>query len=242
MKVKVEGLVAVAAAALFCIGAPAFGQQVVSVQFTGGYSTVWGNNSGEYGAGIYTGTVNGAATPGIICDDFNDEITTNETWNAKAYNVSTLVSSGNLGNTMFGNTIGVTGYAEVATLVSMMFGGISTYGSIKGVTQAELSSAIWYITAPGGIQGLDSKALALVAAVEAAFSGNTAGATAYLATLKNLWILTPTPLGPGEPQEMWTENLALPVAEGGATLAYLLMAGFFCCGAFYHRRRERLSA
>lgn len=242
MKVKVEGLVAAVAAALFCVSVPAFGQQVVSVEFTGGYSTVWGNSGGEYGAGIYTGTVNGAAVPGIICDDFNDEITTNETWNAKAYNVSTLVSSGNLGNTLFGNTIGVTGYAEVATLVSMMFGGTSTYGAITGITQAELSSAIWDITTPGGLSGLDAKALALVAAVEAAFGGNTAGATSYLASLKNLWILTPTPLGPGEPQEMWTINLNMP--EGGAALMYLMLAGLVCGGAFFQRHREqgRISA
>jgi hypothetical protein len=237
MKVRVEGLVAAVAGALLCMSVPASGQQVVSVEFTGGYSTVWGNSGGEYGAGIYTGTINGNASPGIICDDFNDEITTNETWNAKAFNVSTLVSSGNLGNTLFGNTIGVTGYAEVATLVSMMFGGGSTYGSITGITQAELASAIWDITTTGGISGLDAKALALVAAVEAAFGGNTAGATSYLASLKNLWILTPTPLGPGEPQEMWTINLNMP--EGGAALMYLMLAGLVCGGAFYQRHREQ---
>jgi len=239
MKLKVEGLVAVAGLVLFCMSVPAAGQQVVSVQYTGGYSTVWGNSDGTFGAGIYTATINGAPSSGIICDDYNDEITTNETWNAKAYNVSTLVSSGNLGNTLFGNTIGVTGYAEVATLVSMMFSGTSTFGSITGITQAELSSAIWNLTTPGGISGLDAKATALVLAVKAAFNGNAAAATSYLASLKNLWILTPTPLGPGEPQEMWTQNLQL--AEGGAALMYLCLTGLFCSGAFYLRRREQLS-
>jgi len=243
MNLKAQGLAAVAASALLCMSAPAFGQTTVSVGYTGGYSTTWGNSGGDYGAGIYTGTVNGVTSAsGIICDDFNDEIASGETWNAKAYQVSTLVSSGNINNTLFGNpsnpnNIGVTGYAEVATLVSMMFSGGTSYGGITGITQAELSSAIWDITTPGGITGLDSIASALVTAVEKAFGGNVSAATTYLASLSDLWILTPTPLGPGEPQEMWTENLAVP--EGGAALMYLLLATLFCGWAFFLRNRER---
>jgi len=238
MKISSTRIAVLAAFAFLCAGLPAFGQAIVKVQYTGTYSTTWSNVDGDFGAGIYSGTVNGAATPGIICDDFNDEITSGETWNAKAYQVSTLISSGNLGNTLFGNTIGATGYAEIATLVSMLFGGTTTYGAITGITQAELSSAIWDITTPGGISGLDSTATALVAAVEAAFNGNTSKADAYLATLTNLWILTPTPQGPGEAQEMWTENLA--VAEGGAALLYLLLAGLFCSWTFFIRNRDRI--
>jgi hypothetical protein len=238
MRISTAKIATLAASVFLFAGLSAFGQSIVSVDYTGGYSTTWGNSGGDYGAGIYTATINGvASSSGIICDDFNDDITAGETWNAKSYQVSTLVSSGNLGNTLFGNTIGVTGYAEVATLVSMMFGGGSSYGSITGITQAELSSAIWDITTPGGITGLDSKALALVSAVKAAFSGNTAAATAYLASLTNLWILTPTPLGPGEPQEMWTE-----AAEGGTALMYLLLATLFCGWAFSLRNRESVSA
>lgn len=217
---------------------PAFGQGVVSVQYTGGYSTTWGNSSGTYGAGIYTATINGAPSAGIICDDFKDEVTSGETWNAKAYQVSTLVSSGNLGNTLFGSTIGVTGYAEVATLVSMMFGGITSYSNLTGINQAELSSAIWDITTPGGITGLDSTATALVTAVEKAFNNNVSGATTYLASLTNLWIMTPTPQGPGQAQEMWTQNLALP--EGGAGLIYVMLAALFCGAALYLRDRQQL--
>jgi hypothetical protein len=238
MKFSTVRIATLAASLVLFAGLSAFGQTVVSVEYTGGYSTTWGNSGGDWGAGIYTATINGAtSSSGIICDDFNDEVTSGETWNAKSYQVSTLVSSGNLGNTLFGNTIGVTGYAEVATLVSMMFGGGNSYGSITGITQAELSSAIWDITTKGGITGLDAKATALVAAVEAAFNGNTAAATKYLASLTNLWILTPTPLGPGEPQEMWTE-----VAEGGAALMYLLLAMLFCGWAFFLRNRERVTA
>jgi hypothetical protein len=222
---------------------PSFGQTVVSVDFTGGYSATW--NSGWYGdveAGTYTASINGATSaPGIICDDFNDSVTSGETWKATEYQVSSLISSGNLNNTLFGKSIGATGYAEVATLVSLMFGGGTSYAGITGITQAELSSAIWDITTPGGILGLNGTAKALVAAVEAAFGGNTSKADAYLATLTNLFILTPNPktgVGSGEPQEMWTEGLS--AAEGGTALMYLLLASFFCGWAFFVHKRERV--
>lgn len=235
MRIKALGLGAIVALVVLCCGLPAFAQ--VSVQYTGGYSTTWANSSGDYGAGIYTATINGASSPGIICDDFNDEITSGETWNAYAYQASSLTSS-NIGETLFGSKIGITGYAEVGTLVSMMFSNSTTYGSLTGITQAELSSAIWDITTTGGISGLDAKALALVAAVEAAFNGNNSAAQSYLATLTNLWILTPTPLGPGEPQEMWTEGL--PVPEGGTALMYLLLAGISCFGAMQFNSKNRI--
>jgi hypothetical protein len=221
------------------------GQQLVSVQFTGGYTTTFANSDGDFGAGIYSGTVNGSsATPGILCDDYRDDIYSGETWNANAYQASSL-ASGNLGSTLFGNTIGLDGYAEVATLVSMMFGNVSSYTdgatTITGITQAELSSAIWYITTPGGINGLDSKAALLVSTVEAAFGSDTTKAAAYLSNLTNLWILTPNPLtgiGNGEPQEMWTTSLVLSAPEGGAALMYLLLAGLTCFGAMFYSRRQ----
>jgi hypothetical protein len=241
MKIKTIGMAAIVGSALLYTGLPAFGQEVVSVDFTGGYSTTWGNNSGDYGAGVYTATINGANSPGIICDDFNDEVHSGQVWNATAYQASSL-ASGNIGNTLFGSSIGLTGYAEVGTLVSMMFGN----GSYLGTTysQAEIASAIWDITTPHGVQGLDLKASLLVLELQMAFNGNTAKATAYLATLTNLWILTPDPLtgvGSGEPQEMWTENLNVP--EGGATSLFLLLAGMSCFGAMFVRyRRQPLTA
>jgi len=243
MNIAVGRFGMIAGTALLFLGLPAFGQTVVSVDFTGGYTTTFANSSGDFGAGIYTGMINGGSSPGIICDDFNDDVTAGENWNAKAYQASSL-ASGNIGNTLFGNTIGLAGYAEVATLVSMMFGNTSnSYGGITGITQSELSSAIWYITTPGGISGLDAKATALVTAVESAFSGNVSKATTYLATLTNLWILTPDPLtgvGKGEPQEMWTENLNVP--EGGAALMFLLLAGVSCFGAMFLKHRNQLAS
>jgi hypothetical protein len=235
MKNKVIRLATISASALLCLGLPVMGQQAVSVHLTGGYSTTFGSDE----AGIYSATINGASSPGVICDDFNDEESATATWNATAYQASSL-ASGNLSNTLFGSTIGLTGYAEVATLVSMMFGNIpNTYAGIIGITQSEISSAIWDITTPGGISGLDTKAKSLVAAVEAAFSGNTTKAGQYLATLTNLWILTPNPktgVGSGEAQEMWTEGLTVP--EGGAALLYLMLAGLACFGTMFYSRKR----
>lgn len=240
MKNKVIRLAAIAGSMLFCCGFPVIGQEV-SVQFTGGYTTTWGNSSGDYGAGIYSANINGApSASGMICDDFNDDITSGESWTANAYQASSLTTS-NIDETLFGATIHITGYAEIGTLVSMMFGNISTYGSLTGITQAELASAIWDIGIGGTLQGLDAKAQSLVVAVEAAFAGpnGSANAQAYLATLKNLWILTPNPEGPGEPQEMWTEGLSVP--EGGAALMYLLLAAASCFGAMFLSSRKQVA-
>jgi hypothetical protein len=248
MKIHARGLAAIAGSVLFCSVLPAFGQTVVAVDFTGGYSTTFDNSDGDFGAGVYTAKINGGSSPGIICDDFKDEVTSGEKWNAKAYEASSLASinpaTGQpyVDSTLFGKTVGLSGYAEVAVLVSMMFGNTpNSYGGITGITQSELASAIWDITTPGGISGLDLKARALVAVVELTFSGNTSLATKYLATLTNLWILTPDPLtgvGSGEPQEMWTEGLSM--AEGGTTLMFLLLAGVTCFGAMFLKYRGRL--
>jgi hypothetical protein len=247
MKDKAIKWAAIAGAALFCCGLPAVAQQIDSVTFTGGYTGLFAITSGPYagwdaGAGVYTATINGQSSPGIICDDFNDEITSGETWNANAYQVSTLVSNGTLNSTLFGKAIGVQGYAEVAVLVSALF----TYpNGVGGITPGELSSAIWDITTPGGITGLDSTAKSLVSYVEGLFgvgSGSTSAqitaATNYLASLTDLWVLTPNPLtgvGSGEPQEMWT----IAVPEGGAALMYLLLAGLSCFGAMFINARRR---
>src|SRR5690348_8901827 len=105
MKSRTIRWVGLAGSLLFCSAIQAIAQQPVTVQFTGGYSTIWGNSGGTYGAGIYSATINGASSTGIICDDFNDEIKSGEKWTANAYLASSLNSS-NIGETLFGNTIG----------------------------------------------------------------------------------------------------------------------------------------
>jgi hypothetical protein len=159
MRIKAVGLAAIAGSVLLFFGLPAFADEVVSVEFTGGYTTTFANSSGDFGAGIDTATINGATSPGIISDDFLDEVATDETWNAKAYQASSL-DSGNIGSTLFGNTIGLTGYAEVATLVNMMFGNTPNNATPKtgAPLTAPCRSAVEY-GATGGSDGMGKERL-----------------------------------------------------------------------------------
>ncbi len=237
-KVKSRALAYIATAgAFFCFGASLSAQGVVTVKFTGSHSTTWDGLD----AGIYGGDINGNASPGIICDDFADETYNGESWKANAYEASQLTatdpSTGKpyLDDTLFGSKIGVNGYAEMGMLVSMMFSGTSSFSGITGITQAELASAIWDIGMGGDLKGLlDAKTSLLISDLQSYFK--THSATAYLDSLTNLWILTPSVKGLGEPQEMWTDDLAVP--EGGAALLYLLIAGASCFGALFMKKRK----
>jgi hypothetical protein len=51
MRIKAVGLAAIAGSALLFLSLPASGD-VVSVEFTGGYSTTFANSDGDFGAGI----------------------------------------------------------------------------------------------------------------------------------------------------------------------------------------------
>lgn len=228
----IAGIVAATFALLmFCVALPAVGQLNVSVTYSGGGSATWaGGPDGNVYAGIYNGTVSGlpGANPGIVCDDYQDTVVPGETWKATALSAASLNSS-NIGQTLFGNTIGLDGYAEVATLMSYMFSGHSPY------TQSELSSAIWYITGGGLVKlsSLDSTAQALVASLQKQFGSlSVSAAEAALAKYANLWILTPNPNAHGGPQEMW-----VTVAEGGTAMMYLLLVAGCCFGAMFLRRR-----
>jgi len=240
MKMKTLGMGAIVALFVLCFGLPASAQVAVSVQSTGGDTATWGAFGIDYDAGIFGATIygiNGTTSRGIVSDDFNVQSNSGQTWNANAFQASSLTSA-NIGSTQFGATIGLTGYAEVATLVSMMFNNRTTYDGLKGITQADLSAAIWDITTPGGIKGLNAKTKALVAEVEIAYIGNVTKAEAYLATKTNLWILDPTSAGSGEAEEMWTKGLKVP--EGGTALMYLLLAGFSCFFATLFNSKKRI--
>ena len=206
-----------------------FGQNT-NMYFNGGYQgSNWPYGSETVATGFYDGSINNVQVgsgqpggPGMVCDDFNDTITTGENWTASAFNASTL--SSNIGSLLFGSTIGVTGYTEVAYLVYQMF---TTNPS--AVTQASYSEAIWALTGGVSVSALTGQALTFYNNAKADWSSMTSS------ELASLWIYTPNPRGPNEAQEMWG---MVPVPEGGSAIAYLLLAGICCFASMFSRRRQ----
>lgn len=206
--------------------------QNTNMSFNGGYQgSNWTYGSETVGTGLYDGSINGTqvgpgqSSPGMICDDYRDNIYSGETWTANAINASSLAS--NIGQTLFGSSIGLTGYQEVAYLVYQMF-----TTSPNAATQAAYSEAIWALTG----SGVDPKALSGLALT--LYNNVKAGGDTLTASqLASLWIYTPNPRGPHEAQEMWG---VVPVPEGGAALGYLLVAGLCCFGTMFLRSRGQI--
>jgi hypothetical protein len=241
MRIRVRGLSAVIALVGLWFAVPAFGQTDGS---TFNLSVSGPDNSVVVGDG-YADPYNGTASYNgsninpnglIVCDDYNHNVTAGETWTATGMQASTL-TSGNVDNTRFGSSIGLLGYAEVANLVTQL---LSTNNQ---QLQADISSAIWWITSGGTKIGsnysfdgvsLDANAVALLKAVLGTSSSTL---LSQLAKDTNLWIMTPTSGGPNSPQEMWVET-----PEGGAALMYLLLAALACYGAMFLRNRNRFAS
>ena len=221
-------LVLMVAAGVLLFASSAFGQAYpVNMYFNG---VVDGNSWDGGDTGFYGGTINGNPT-NMLCDDFADHIGTGEHWTAVGFNVETLLNNwSTLGSqTLFGGSVGETGYLEMAILVEASFGGnIAALGSI-GASVDDVSQVLWCIT--GGptncnSSGMSANAWALWQWVKANYSSYTASMFA------NLWVYTAKPPGP---QEMWGQ---IPVPEGGAALMYLLLAGVSCFGAMFFRSRR----
>jgi hypothetical protein len=206
--------------------------QNTNMSFNGGYQgSNWTYGNETVGTGFYDGSINGVqvgpgqSSAGMICDDFRDNIYSGETWTANAINASTLTS--NIGQTLFGGSIGLAGYQEAAYLVYQMF-----TTSPNAATQAAYSEAIWALTGSGvDPSKLTGLALTLYNCVKAG------GETLSASQLASLWIYTPTVPGGKNAQEMWG---MVPVPEGGAALGYLFLAGLSCFGAMFVRSRRQI--
>jgi len=226
MRIGTAGLAAITGLILSGLGLTAFGQGTpvtVSLTNVNGDPIVSVGGETVY-AGVYGGTSNLAgANPGIICDDFNDEVSVPQSWSATAYNVSTLGTSTPISDVLFGSgttgyaNVGISGYAEIAYLVNLSFN-----SSGNSTLQGNISEAIWAITDPG-LSGVDSAAQTLDSQA-AAYASSTGDS---FSKYTNLVIYSPSPLGQqNQPQEMWST-----VPEGGAAWLYLLLAGIACFGA-----------
>jgi len=222
----------VAAALLFV---PSVLGQNTNMSFNGGYQgSNWTYGNETVGTGFYDGSINGVqvgpgqSSPGMICDDFRDNIYSGETWTANAISASTLTS--NIGHTLFGG-LGVAVYQQVAYLVYQMF-----TTSPNADTQAAYSQAIWALT-NSGVDPSKLTGLALT------FYNGVKGGSEILSSsqLASLWIYTPTVPGGNNAQEMWG-MVPVPVPEGGAALGYLFMAGICCFGAVFLRSRRQIDS
>jgi hypothetical protein len=231
-------------AAAFLMAAGSALAQDTPMYFDGGYhGTAW--NGVE--TGFYAGSINGVnvghagdASPGMICDDYYDEITAGERWSATAYQVSSL-NAGNIGSTLFGGDTfyitggsnhglqmtGLQGYTAMAYLVNIMF-----TTSPTASTQSYVSQALWYLTSNATTAGhglswssIQSQAQTFVNAAIGADGGS-------LSQYANLWLYT-KPMSPGGEQEMWGN---VPVPEGGTAALYLLLDGLACAGAVWQSR------
>ena len=204
------------------------------MSFNGGYQgSNWTYGNETVGTGFYDGSINGVqvgpgqSSPGMICDDFRDNVYAGETWTANAINAGTLTS--NIGQTLFGG-LGVAVYQQVAYLVYQMF-----TTNPNASTQAAYSEAIWALTNSGvDPSKLTGLALTLYNGVK---GGSEILSSSQLATL---WIYTPTVPGGNNAQEMWG-MVPVPVPEGGAALGYLFMAGICCFGAVFLRSRRQIA-
>jgi hypothetical protein len=246
MKIKAGGLAAIIGILGLCFALPVFGQSDGS-SFTVTFSAA--TNPVIVGDGYadpYNGSVayNGSSVnPNnlIVCDDYKDTVNAGKSWPATGMEASTLNST-NIMGTMFGSKIGLIGYAEVADLVSQMF------GTTNHQQQADLSAALWWITSGGTVTKngmytfagvtLDANAAALLSAV---LKTSSSTLLAALAKDTSLWILTPTGNGTNgqQPQEMWA---TLSTPEGGAAFMFLLLAGASCFGAMFFKYRSRLGS
>ncbi len=214
--------------------------------FNGNYQgdNWYGGPEGGVGTGFYDGSINnvnvgpGQSSPGMICDDYYDNITSGEHWTATGYQVSAFNST-NIDNTLFGAAMGwetvfhisgLQGYSALAFLANDMF--TSAVGN--SALQSSISQALWYITSEAIGKGfplgdLDSTAQGLVAAALAACNDP-------LSMYSNLYLYT-QPFDPNGPQEMFGE-VVVAAPEGGAALMYLLLGGITCFGAMFYSRRE----
>jgi hypothetical protein len=232
--------------AVLCFLPVAFGQQV-SITFTGGYSSStyidYQSISGNVATGLYSANVNGQNTY-IVCDDLLDNITTNQKWTA---NVITLQNSAT--GTLFGATIGVQGYVDMAYLANYMY---TNQGSLTGDEFTGISLALWNITNSGVVGSSksvwDNTAFAKTLNPTQLADLNWAmtlmtNANPQLSQLNGaLYIYTPVgAVYRGEPQEMFGWVPGVQVPEGGSAAMYLLFAGLSCFGAMRFRLRRQAS-
>jgi hypothetical protein len=190
-------LVTLVITALLLTGA-AFADSTVSMAFIG----PGGNNGGGVYTYPYSFSVNGGAPTSLLCDTFDNEVVSGETWTA---NMSGLLS----GNGLFGNQL--TNYKEAGILFKGILSGnidaVAGNWAIWGLFSQNASSNPFFVSS--GAAALDAQYLsAAVNASDSAFNG--------------LVLYTPIagtqPRGNGLPQEFIGYNASYSAPEPGSLL------------------------
>lgn len=202
-------LAAIAAVVLLAPSAMADGTEV-TVTLTG----VSGGVQGGVYTSPYFATVGGETNVGIVCDDYNHEVTMGETWTAYEYNFSNL-SGVRFQGANPAATLQL--YDEAAWLITQLAANPSDSGDISFAIWAIFSPNV--LTTPGYLDG------------NAAWWLNQAeNQTYHSGEFSNFLILTPTDPGPDSAQEY-----LVMTPEPGSIL--LLGVGIIAL-AFWSRRAK----
>jgi hypothetical protein len=189
--------------------------------------------NGGYGcvdSGYLDGSINGVNVgphdgggPGMVCDDYQKNLSNGQQWSANGIDVSSL-NAGNVGaDTLFGKSIGLQGYAELAYLVNQMFS-----LTLTGAQQSAYSQALWYLSGTLSWKDLNLAAKALVVLSELYVGKNGDSLSQY----SNLWLYASNASG-----EMWGQ---VRVPEGGTALGYLFLAGIACFGSIFTELKRKV--
>lgn len=215
--------------------------QSTTVTFTGEVNT---SNFGGVYVDPYTANVGGQSVV-VLCDDFADEITPNESWTAS---IGSIGPGGLTGSPLFGYNNLPSGetqtqlYQQVAYLATQLLQNVG-----NATEQAGLSYAIWQLTYETGASptasSLGSPASIIANAVTTAgglsncpvcqvyYNALQGLSTANLGSAYSFEILTPTswPSGDGRPQEFLTVSTpeASTIVMLGADLLGVLALAFF---------------
>jgi hypothetical protein len=166
------------------------------------------------------GTGSSAVSTYAICDDWSDNTSVGQSWTANVYNLATAGNSSN-GNPLFGNNQGL--YNELAWLGTQLLA-----NPMNTANQDVISFAMWELTwssypyAPEAPPSIGSEQQAVTAELNLANTHTNFNGSGWE-------ILTPTPGGPGEPQEflVYTPESSAVVLFGADMFGLLGLAFVF---------------
>jgi hypothetical protein len=204
------------AVVLSCLAGHAIAGTTLTLTGAGNYTVL----DGIY-VSPYTAIVNGVANTPVICDDFIDEVTLNESWSTSVGTVGSTATG------LFGPENSY-GYGEVAYLSEQLLANES-----NALVQGQISYAIWSVFEGGAVNGWlnawgDTTTEAGVAYWLGQAAANVPGPGSG-STFSNVTVYTPSPSGlpgtPGQAQEFLVVNkVSTPEASTVANLAIDFLA------------------